>query len=311
MYSFLQKFNFMNKIKSISKFITTYDRSNIYNDTIEEKKRTLSYLEYDEKGNLYYDKTYDSEGVCENICKRIYNQNNWIIEEHFIDAYNNDVYELRKNKHNQEGLLIETEIKYSEETVIEYYHYNDENKPIKKEIIYTDGYRFIENEYLWENELLLEELEYDDENSLSLHKKYTYDEKKRLITLEIEEITQNNKMTEVYEYNDFGLTKQIVYNFKKDIIATNTFLYNNDGLLSERKIETPTQFIKNIFEYNENQLLIKESKLNKDDLILSIKEIEYNEDKEEIASTIYSKNIVENTDELILIEKYNTEYHYF
>ncbi|HPX59289.1 MAG TPA: hypothetical protein PLL02_02540 [Bacteroidales bacterium] len=301
----------MNTIKSISKFITTYNRTTLYDDTIEENKRMHSYLAYDDKGNLCLDKTYDSEGLCENICKRIYNQDNLVVEEHFIDAQNDEVYELRKNKYDEKGLLIEAKVQYTEEVIVERYYYNDENKLIKKEITYADGYHFTENEYVWNNGLLLEELEYDDEDSLSLRKKYTYNDNKQLIASELEEISQNNKMLETYEYNDFGLTKQTTYNFKKDVIATHLFSYNSNGLLSERRIETPTQFIKNIFEYNENELPIKESRLNKDDLVLTVKEIHYNQNNEEIETSIYSRNIVENTDELILIEKHSTEYEYF
>jgi hypothetical protein len=56
---------------------------------------------------------------------------------------------------------------------------------------------------------------------------------------------------------------------------------------------------------------VKETAFNKDDLELTVKEILYNDDNDEVEMNVYSRNILEDIDELILIETYTTEFEYF
>ncbi len=301
----------MNKLKSITKYITTYDRTNTYDDTIEEIKRIVSYVEYDILGNLCCDKTFDNQGFCENICKRIYDKNDFVIEENLFESEDDAPYESRKNSYDEHGLLIASHVTYSEEKLTEKFEYNQNGKLNEKKIVYPDGNAFVENKYVWENDLLIEECDFDDENSMNLRKRYFYDEKQRLITLEEHDFNQDNKVSETYQYNEFGMTNQRVLNFKGEVMINRTFLYNEDGLMIERVVESPNHFMRYVFEYNENKMPVKETAFNKDDLELTVKEILYNNDNEEVEMNVYSRNILEDIDELILIETYTTELEYF
>lgn len=301
----------MNKIKSISRFVTTYDRATTYDDTIEEIKRMLSCMEYDEFGNLCCDKTYNTDGECENKCKRVYNEQRRVVEEMFFDGMDDVSYESRKNIYDDNGFLIESQVTYSEEVVIEQYNYNEQGKLLEKKVVYPDGGAYVENKYVWEKDLLLDEYDFEDEDTISIRKKYRYDDQGRLVELEIHEITQNNRLSEKYEYDDLELTKQTTYNFKGDIMATRTFAYDAEGLMIERIVETPSQYLKYTYEYNEEKLLIKECMLNKDDILLTMREIKYNAENEEIQIDVFSRNLVEHIDELIPIETHTTTYEYF
>lgn len=301
----------MNNVKSILRFITTYDRTTTYDDTIEETQRMQSYTAYDEAGNLCCDKSYNADGECENMCKRNYDEQNQVVEELFFDGLDDKPYETRKNTYDAKGLLIESIVNYSEEKVVEKYIYNEDNKLIEKKVIYPDGYCYIENKYQWENGLLMDECEFEDEDTINIRKKYTYDEFGRLIRLEVHEITQDNLVSETYAYNEVGMTKQITYNFRGDVMTSRTYVYNENNLLSERIIETPSQFLKYSYAYNDKKLLIKECVLNKDDIILSMKEISYNDANDEEKVDLYSSNLVEHIDELILIETHTTTYEYY
>lgn len=301
----------MNNVKSISRFITTYDRTTTYDDTIVETQRMQSYTAYDNAGNLCCDKSYSVDGECENICERKHDAQNQVVEELYFDGLDDIPYEIRKNTYDTNGLLIESIVNYSEEKVVEKYFYNEDNKLVEKKVIYPDGYCYIENKYQWVNGLLMDESEFEDEDTISIRKKYTYDQFGRIIRLEMHEVTQNNLISETYAYNEVGMTKQITYNFKGDIMATRTFNYDKNNLLSERIVETPSQFLKYTYEYNENKLLIKECMLNKDDVLLSMKEITYNEENEEGKMDVYSRNLVEHIDELILIETHTSTYEYY
>ena len=69
--------------------------------------------------------------------------------------------------------------------------------------------------------------------------------------------------------------------------------------------------MKYVYTYNDNKLPITESMLNREDTVLSRREFTYNENMEEVGVNVYSLNIVDNNDELLLVETYSTEYEYY
>lgn len=301
----------MNKIKSVSKFVTSFNRVNTYDDTIEETKRLISYTEFDANGNICCDKSYDALGECENIIHRVYDSDSRLIEESFYDGIDSTPYESKKYKLKDNGLPCECKVTYSEEEVMETYIYSDKGNLIEKRVSYSDGYNYCENKYVWDQYLLLEEIEYDDEDSINVSKKYTYDQQQRLIAYEVNEFSQDNKISETYAYGNYGIEKQITYNLKGEVMSTRSFVYDENGLLLERVIETQSQFMKYVYTYNDNKLPITESMLNREDTVLSRREFTYNENMEEVGVNVYSLNIVDNNDELLLVETYSTEYEYY
>lgn len=300
----------MSKIKSISRHITTFNRVTTYDNSIEETTQILSYIEYDVYGNVCCDKGYNMHGECENFSKRIFDEDLRIKEEIFCESDDCDPYERRINTYSKEGLLIESKIEYIEDEVIERFTYNQDNKLIEKEVIYADEYSFVENKYIWDGNLLLEESELDDDGKFTVQKKYTYDEKNRPIVIEEHDFSQENKRTELYEYNDFGVSKHHVLNLKGEVVSKQNFIYSEIGVLKERIVETPNTYMRHVYEYDENENLVKEKLLNNEDLLLTEKEYVYNEKGDEMEMKVYSRNIVDNNDELILIEKYTSEYVY-
>ena len=300
----------MNKIKIITRYLTTYNRTNTYDDTIVESKRLLSYMEFDENGNLLYDKSFNVDGECENIIRRVYNDENLLTEEYFYDGTEDNPYESRFYAYNEKAQAVICKVRYYDDEVEEHFIYDDNNKLLEKKVVYADGSWCVENKYVWKNDLLVDEVDYDDEDTICQRKKYFYDDQDRLINLELHEINQNNKMSENYEYNEFGIVKQTTCNYKGDVLTTRTFVYDKQGLVVERVIETQSQYFKYTFAYNEDKLPVTENMLNREDVVLTKREIIYNEDKEEISAKVYSLNIVENNDEYILIESYSTEIAY-
>ncbi|NLJ81535.1 MAG: hypothetical protein GX330_00210 [Bacteroidales bacterium] len=301
----------MSKIKSITRFITAFNRATTYDDSIEETHQMLSYIEYDEYGNVCCDKTYNLYGECENVSKRVFDENSQVIEEILCESEDCDPYEQRINTYNADGMLLESKVLYLEDEVVEKFTYNQDNRLIKKEIVYSDGFSYIENKYVWDGNLLLEESELDDDGKLTIEKKYTYDEKNRLTTIVEQDINQGNKTTEIYEYVDFGVSKHQVLNLKEEVVSRQSFIYNDLGVLSERIVETPNSFIRHVYEFDDNKNLIKEQLLNNEDLLLTKKEYVYNEQGDETGMKVYSRNIVDNNDEFILIEKYTSKYEYY
>jgi hypothetical protein len=299
------------KIKSITKYLTTYNRVNTYDDTIVEDKRMIAYAAYDPNGNLCCDKTYNTDGHCENMIQRNYNEKNQLIEESFYDGIEEVSYESRTYSFGENDLICACKVKYSEEEILEKFVYDDEDKLIEKHIVYADGSQYCENKYSWKDKHLVEEIECDDEDSVCVRKKYFYDEQDRLVVFELEEVMQDNKMKESYEYDEHGPVVQKTYNLKGELMATRTYAYNENGLMIEQMIETPSQYIKYVYTYSDDDLLVVESMFNHDDRELSRREMKYNENKDEVSINVYSLNIVDNNDELLLVENYSSEYEYY
>ncbi len=298
----------MRKIKSISRYITTYNRANVYNDTIVERKHQVSYLEMDESGNVIVDKTFDSEGNIENHIKRIYNEKNKLIEESFYGDFDPEPYEVRQYIYDENNTLIGSRIKYMEDEVEEKYIYSDGNL-IQKVVIYNDGSSYIENEYEWVDNRLVKAIENEEDEPRSL-RKITYDESGRVVQHETIEYLEKDQHTEKYEYDNEQLVKQLNLNYKGDLMSSTENKYEGKTLI-EKVVESPTQFFKYQYKYDEQGNKIQESTLNHEDMVLTDSITEYDEQGLELQSKTYSLNIIDNEKELILIELNELEYSFF
>ena len=301
----------MPKIKSISRYTTTYDRAHVYDDSIVENKHQVSYLEMDEQGNVIEDKTFDSEGNVENFIKRIFDKDNKLVEESFFDGFDDQAYEIREFVYDEQGVLVSGKIKYMEmgDEIEQQYIYSPEGKLIQKTVVYSDGTSYIENEYEWEGDNILKLAENEEGDPVSL-KEMIYNEQGQIIELSTTEYSNKDQQTEKYEYDGDKLIKQSIFNYKGDLMTVADSRYDGD-LLVERTVENSVQFFRHLFKYDEQGRKIQESVLNRDDLVLTDYLTQYNEDGLEKNTKTYSLNIVDEERELILIEENSTEYSFF
>ncbi len=299
----------MSKIKSIARYLTTYSRANVYDDSIVENKHQLSYVEMDEHGNLIDDKTFDEEGNLENHIQRTFHENNKVKSESFMDVFSDEPYEIRQYSYNEAGLLSSVKVKYPEDEIEELYSYSPQGKLLEKKVIYSDAYNYIEKEYVWEGDNLLKVIE-KDEDDLVNTQNMLYNQDGNIIELEVIEHLNNNKNSERYQYENNQVIRQEILNYKGDIMTVIESQYDGE-LLLERTIESGNQFFKHCYKYDENGHKIQESVLNRDDLVLTDYITEYNNDGLEINTKKYSLNIVDDEKELILIEETSFEYSFF
>ena len=298
----------MSKIKSIARYLTTYNRANVYDDSIVEHKHQLSYMEMDPQGNIIEDKTFDEEGNLENHIQRTFDENNKVKSESFMDVFNDEPYEIRQYSYNGEGLLSSVKVKYPEDEIEELYSYSSQGKLLEKKVVYSDGYNYIEKEYTWEDNNLSRVIEKDEDDLVSTQN-MSYDSDGNIIELEVFEHTNNNKQSERYQYENNQVICQEMLNYKGDVMTTVRSRYDGE-LLMERTIESGNQFFKHCYKYDEKGHKIQESILNRDDLVLTDYITEYNEDLE-INTKKYSLNIVDDEKELILIEETTLDYSFF
>ncbi|MDR1878787.1 MAG: hypothetical protein LBQ64_04400 [Bacteroidales bacterium] len=299
----------MQKIKTISRYFATYDRVNIYDDTIVENKHLISCVEMDKHGNNIEDKTFDAEGNIENYIKRIYNDNNVLIQEMFYSDSDSEPYEMRHFFYNENGTLISAKTKYMEDEITEKYNYSAEGNLLQKVIVYSNGFSYVEKEYEWEGNKPVKITENEENDPISVQT-ISYDEQGRLIRIVTIEYVENDRRTEEYEYDGDLVTKQSVFNHKGDLMTLVQNTYKNN-LLIEKTIETGSQFFKHRYEYDEKGNKTKESILNHEDTVLTEHITQYNEDGLEVETKTNSLSIVDNEKELVLIEKHETVYSFF
>lgn len=300
----------MSKIKSIARYATTYNKANIYDDSIVENKRPLSYIQMDEQGNIIEDKTFDEDGNLENHILRTFHENNLPKSESFMDIFSEEPYEIRHYTYLDNGLLHSVKVKYPDDEIEEVCIYSPQGKLLQKKTIYLDGYNYIEKEYVWSNDNLLKIIE-KDEDDLITTQTMTYNEDGSLAELEtIEHLNNDITQTERYTYENGQMVRREILNHKGNIMAVINSKYKGE-LLAEMVTESDVRFLKHVFLYNENGQKIQESILNRDDLVLTDYITQYNADGLETCTKKYSLNIVDDEKELMLVEETSTEYTYF
>lgn len=300
----------MAKIKTISRYTSTYNRESISNDKQVEQKYLTSCTEMDENGNVIKDKTFNHNGMVENCICRMYNDKNQLIQEDFFDGDDTVPYESRVNEYDANGFLVKSVVAYAEEKVEEIYHRDEQGHLLKKEVIYEDGENSIETECEWVGDLVKRIVEFNEDGEENVIREYRYNDEGKITQIEMEEKSVLDKHTETYEYED-GKVIQTLYNLKGKPVSVTVSVFNEQGQLLGKTVETQTQFFKYIYSYDEHGNKKRESMLNRDDLLLNDQQTEYNEFQLETCTKNYSRNIVENNDEMLLVEVNGIEYTYW
>ena len=299
-------------MKSIHKRQTTYERENTYSDKVRETTRLLSYMETDDRNNLVLDRSFNPEDGSMNTIRRKFDTQDRVLEECFMDGDEEEPYETRKYSYTEEGRTDSCEIRYLEDFVTEKYRYNDAGKLLRKEIFYEDGSNYVEIECVWDGEHLMEEEEYSDTNELQSKKEYSYDDEGRIVKMVLYEPEPEssvvNRTTEMFTYCPQGVETQETYNISDQLVVRRRFTYDAHGRREAVTIESASSFFKHLYGYDENGNCILDQMLNREDLVLNEKHTTFDEKGREIRIDVYSRNIVDATDELLLIESYTTEY---
>lgn len=299
-------------MKAIRKSLTTYERIHTYNDQEEKTTRLLSYMEIDDRGNFVLDQSFNPEDGSRNTIRRRFDGENRVVEEVFIDGEEETPYETRLYTYAEGERIERCDIQYLEDKVCEKYRYDEDGKLLEKEIRYEDGSSYIETRCTWEGMLLVKEEEFSDSDELQLRKEYTYNEKGQPVKIVLYEpeadVSVVNKTTEVLTYGPQGVEMQETYNISDQLVVRRNFSYDAQGRRDSVIIESASSYFRHVYGYDEKGNCILDQMLNKDNVVLNEKHTAFDDKGNEIRIDVYSKNIVDNTDELLLIESYITEY---
>ena len=297
-------------MKIITKYQTTFERANTYDDQIKEYTNKLSYTELDDNGNVVLDKSFLAEDNSSNTIRRTFDAENRVVTEQFLDGEEENLYESRHYFYGEGNRIERCDISYLEDKVTEKYSYSPEGQLLQKEVFYEDGSSYIETVCTWENGRLLEEKVFSDTDELQSRHEYSYNEEGKIckIVLYEPEMDIVNKTTETYSYGPYGVEVQETYNISDQLVVRRTFSYDEQGRRSDAVIESASSYFRHCYGYDAENRCILDQMLNKDGVILNEKRTTFDENGNELRIDVYSKNIVDNTDELLLIETYTTEY---
>ena len=297
-------------MKSITKYQTTRERVNTYDDQTRETVSKLSYTELDDSGNILLDQSFLEEEGGMNTIRRTFNSDNLVETEQFFDGEEETPYETRHYYYAENHRVDHCDIDYLEDKVSERYSYTPEGNLLKKTVYYEDGSFYVDTECVWENGKLTEEKTYSDTGELQSRHEYSYNEEGKLCKIVLYESDMDivNKTTETYTYGPYGVEVQETFNISDQLVVRRTFAYDEQGRRVSATIESASSFFKHLYGYDSENRCILDRMLNKDEVVLNEKQTTFDENGNEIRIDVYSKNIVDNTGELLLIETYTTEY---
>ena len=227
------------------KFVTAYKSG--LNDQDDNAAVKISYIEYDQKGNVICSESYNDDGSIESKTISVYNKDGFMIEEsQYFDE--NEISEHTKYVRDDDGELLSARKEFAEGYESEI---NFERSKAKKtlDIITKD-----EDGELEEREFY----KFDDEGKMLVKCIYNY----------------NDDLTQMFdnEYDDKGrLMVQTEYGKAKEFISKTKIEYDEEGNLTKqvsynRKGE-PTHWI--LLKYDDKNRVI-EQQIGKEYLVKTV-----------------------------------------
>lgn len=240
---------------------------------------------YNENGQILQEERFDADGMLNTLTINAYNENKLLSQ---TEQFDQDHILLQKSvyHYNEKQLLVKQGNFFGEDDneYITQYVYDDEDHLIRIEM-YADGeLDFIEKEMTYENGVLVKEVENDDYgNTVNIHY-YTYGDKGLLIKHVRDEIQNKDRRTYEYTYNDQGnCIKELVYDYGNALISKIYRQYNEHGKLIETEEEDLDNYRKITMEYDQD-LVVKNSLLNKEGNLLGWAEYTYDDQHKENSS---------------------------
>lgn len=257
-----------------------------YNETdIEPIEYTEINAQYNEDGQLVREERYDTDGNLNTLTINTYNDNKLLAQ---MEQYDQDNILLQKsiNTYNEQQQLISQSNFFGDESneFVTKYIYDEDGNLLRTEM-YCDGeLDYVEkvNEYV--NGLIVKETENDDYGETQYIHTYEYNDKGLVVKHTRDEVQNKDRRSYEYTYDDRdNRVKELVYDFKEQLIAKTYRTFNEDNLLVEVEEEDLDNYRKICLIY-EGQLCTKNTIYGRDDQIVGWAEYAYDENGKEVAA---------------------------
>ena len=212
-------------------------------------------IEYDVKGNIIRNETYDDHAVLVQISSMQYNDANLLIAEQqfFTD---DEVEEKRELQYNTDNLLVrEKRIYQFDNYDIVTYEYDNDGRLLRKEIRDEDGELSEQQILYYENAKLIKEEILDGDDELSQRIESKYNENGQLISrTEFRQIDTVPFHYE-FEYDENGNRSMMKrFNYAGKLLERALFKHDDNGQVVEMREETAASTRIHTYLYDENNV---------------------------------------------------------
>ncbi len=271
------------KFKSV-KVITSSDLMGIVFEN-SDNSFTSSYKEFDNNQNVTLEQDFSAEGSLESYNKYSYNEQNQLIETHYLDE-SEEVLETHKFYYENDKLIKE-HIYYGENEYdndddyydIITYEYNNENQLVHKQSFDSDGEFNSEKKYTYDGKNKVNEQIFGENHILELELSYEYDDFGNITDEIRHDHIENMKNILEHQYNEQYLKAvSLVYNNFKELVSKSMFEYNDKSQLIKVIEETRDSYVVKNYELDENGSVKVENFFNKDEELMQYKNYTYQND---------------------------------
>jgi hypothetical protein len=259
------------KIKSITALRFDYMKGETQEEEVQLDGFKTALEEFDEKGNLLKETTYDDNEEIEQVYVYKYNEKGYLIEE--ILYYDAEIELVSRKEYvlHDNGLKHKEIVHYSEEEydTIEY-RYNDKNQLTEKVQFNNSGEVETTEKFIYGGINLIENVVYDAQDKPLSQKYYTYDEKGNEIEFQSNDLVEDIKFSKEYSYDEKGRRiESLTYNDKNQLREKLLYDYGNESKPLQIIEETP--FKKNTVKltYDEKGNTVCQEEYNRQEVLIN------------------------------------------
>ncbi|MCR4680089.1 MAG: hypothetical protein K5636_00550 [Bacteroidales bacterium] len=281
-------------MKSLKIVKAEYRRVGYDETDIEKTEYVETEASYNEAGQLVKEQRFDPDGNVNTVTINEFDKNGNLFQS---EQYDQDNILLQKsvNQYDEDGLLVQ-QSNYFGDGSTEYitrFVYDNVGHEIRREMYYDGRLDYVEREMEYQNGRLVKDTENDDYgNTMNIYF-YEYDDKGQVVKHIREEVQNKDRRTYEYEYDEKGnRIKELVYDYNDMLIAKTYRKYNENNLLKEIEEEDLDNYRKITLEY-ENNIVVKNSILNKEGELQGWAEYTYDENGKENSSREFIKDEIQ------------------
>jgi YD repeat-containing protein len=298
--------------KKISKRTATKDNyvySQEQEQWIVETSFLYGLLEYDTRGNVIKEASYNIFGDFDTLNIYKYDEKGFLIEQ-YIHYDEDEVAETHRMENREDGKPLREFVEYQDgslDTVT--FTYDADGNLLEEVEMDADGIIESHDIYEYSDGKMVHETIYGPDETRMTENTHTYDENGNLVESKLWNSEAGDQGRVVHEYDEKGQrTETLRYNASGQLIARTIFILDEKGNVVELEEEDTTGLRRTKIGMDENGNMILQEETNEaGELNVRIERM-YNEDGEQIESSVFIDRH-DQTPEVYYTIKYEFEYY--
>jgi hypothetical protein len=233
--------NMEKKIRTRTSERSNYVYSQEKDEWVVETTFRNSLQEFDERGNLIKEASYNVMGDLEVLNYYRYDDKGYLIEQ-IIHFDEDEIAETHRMENREDGKPLKEIVEYADGSVDTVtFNYDSDGNLLEEVEKDSDGIVESHEVYKFQNKKLIHEITFGPENTKMTENFHTYDEKGNLLESSMWNAEDGTLSKVVNEYDDKGQRVETRhYNNAEQLIARSIFTYDEKGNIVELEEEDGT-----------------------------------------------------------------------